>query len=91
VLSLKSPALLERLSDEWAGRGASVKFLGTDWEANTTTDGGFAPQLDVLEGAVYAVKTPSGNYAKLRSCRWTGGGFEEHHLQVLYQAEPDPV
>lgn len=92
VLSLKSPALLVRLNSQWANRSASIKFLGTDWEVNTTTDGGFSSQLDVLAGAVYAIKTPNGNYAKLKVDTMSGTpGSRSITFRYAYQPTPDLI
>ncbi len=92
VLSLKSPALLVRLNSEWANRNAGIKFLGTDWEVNTTTDGGFAAQLDVLAGAVYAIRTPSGNYAKLKVEAMSGlAGSRSITFRYSYQSTPSLI
>ncbi len=65
VLSLKSPELLARLNAEWSNVKSTIKIIGTDWSANTTEATGFVTQFDVIEGGVYAVKTPTNNYAKL--------------------------
>lgn len=92
VLSLKSPALLVRLNSEWSGYNATVKFLGTDWEVNTTTDGGFAAKLDILTGAVYAIKTPGGNYAKLKVEAMTGvAGSRSITFRYAYQPVPNQI
>jgi len=92
VLSLKSPALLIRLNDEWANRDASIKFLGTDWDVNSTPDGGFAPQLDVLAGAVYAIKTPGGNYAKLKIDAMEGlPGSRSITFRYSFQSTPNLI
>ncbi len=92
VLSLKSPALLVRLNSEWANHTGSIKFLGTDWEASTTTDAGWSTQLDVLVGAVYAVKTPGGNYAKLRVASVSGlAGSRSINFQYAFQPTPSLI
>lgn len=88
-LSLKSPALLVRLNSEWASYIASIKFLGTDWDVNTTTETGFAPQLDVLAGAVYAIKTPGGNYAKLEVDAISGAAGSRS-ITFRYSYQPTP-
>lgn len=88
-LSLKSPALLARLNGEWANHDATIKFLGTDWAANTTTDGGFASQQDILTGAVYAIKTPSGNYAKLKVDA-IAGSAGSRVITFHYSYQPTP-
>ncbi len=68
-LALKSPELLQRLGNsEWISRNADIKEIGTDFDV-TTTEGvgaGWADQQTVTEGKVYAIKTPSGNYAKVK-------------------------
>lgn len=92
ALSLKSPALLVRLNAEWASHIASIKFLGTSWDVNTTTETGFASQLDVLSGAVYAIKTPSGNYAKLEVDTISGSpGSRSITFRYSYQPTPNLI
>ena len=91
-LSFKSPALLVRLNGEWVSHIASIKFLGTDWESNTTTEEGFAAQLDVLAGAVYAIRTPSGNYAKLEVQEISGlAGSRSVTFRYSYQQTPNLI
>ncbi len=89
ALSLKSPSLLVRFSSDWASRVASIKFLGTDWDVNTTTAVGFSAQLDVVALAVYAITTPSGNYAKLKveSISGTAGS---RSITFRYSFQPTP-
>jgi hypothetical protein len=68
-LALKSPELLVRLgNNEWISKDADLKLIGTDFDITTTeTPGtGWANVQDVTEGDVYAIKTPSGNYAKIK-------------------------
>lgn len=92
ALSLKSPALLVRLNSEWAGHEAGIKFLGTDWEENTTTDTGFVAQLDVLAGAVYAIRTPGGNYAKVKVDTISGtAGSRSITFRYSYQTTPSLI
>jgi hypothetical protein len=69
ALALKSPELLARLgNDEWISKDADVKDIGTDFDITTTqTPGaGWANLQQVTEGHVYAIKTPTGNYAKMK-------------------------
>lgn len=68
-LTLKSPELLVRLgNNEWISKDADIKQIGTDFDiATTETPGaGWANVQDVVEGRVYAVKTPSGNFVKMK-------------------------
>lgn len=68
-LSLKSPELLVNYGDnEWISKDADLKEIGTEFDITTTeTPGaGWANAKDVVEGKVYAIKTPSGNYAKMK-------------------------
>lgn len=67
ALALKSPELLaEHGSDAWLTVVSGIKAIGTEWNVNTTTDSGFGTQVTVEQiGTVYAIKTPSGNYAKM--------------------------
>jgi hypothetical protein len=69
TLALKSPELLVRLgNNEWISKDADIKQIGTDFDiATTETPGaGWANLQDVVEGSVYAIKTPSGNYVKMK-------------------------
>jgi hypothetical protein len=68
-LALKSPELLARLgNDEWLAKDADIKQIGTDFDVTTTEapGAGWANSQDAVEGNVYAIKTPSGNYAKIK-------------------------
>ncbi len=92
VLSIKSPELLARLNGEWASRQASVKFLGTDWEASTTASTGFSTQLDVLSGAVYAIKTPGNTYAKIKVESIDGSaGSRSITFRFAHQSTPNLI
>jgi len=92
VLSLKSPELLARLNSEWASKRAGVKFLGTNWEASTTDAAGFQTQMDVIQGAVYAIKTPSGHYAKIHVQTISGAaGSRAITFRYAYQATPNLI
>ena len=92
VLSLKSPSLLVRFSSGWAARVAGIKFLGTSWDVNTTTEAGFAQQLDILAGAVYVIETPSGNYAKLKVDSVSGSpGSRSITFRYSYQTTPNLI
>ena len=89
ALSLKSPALLVRLDSEWAVNSAGIKFLGTEWDNNTTTEAGFVVQLDVIASAVYAIRTAGGNYAKLKVDEVAGiPGSRSITFRYSYQATP---
>ena len=68
-LALKSPELLARLgNNEWISKDSDVKQLGTDFDVATTEapGTGWANVQSVAQGSVYAVKTPSGNYVKIK-------------------------
>jgi hypothetical protein len=91
-LSLKSPSLLSRLNSEWSGKVASVKFLGTDWTANTTTSAGFDDQINVLTSAVYVIKTPLSNYVKLQVTSIDGvAGQRSITFKYAYQPTPNLI
>lgn len=69
ALALKSPQLLARLgNDEWISKDADIKQIGTDFDITTTEapGTGWADVQNAVEGNVYAIKTPSGNYAKMK-------------------------
>lgn len=88
-LSLKSPAFLVRLNSEWTSQIATIKFLGTDWDVNTTSATGFGEQTDVLAGAVYAIRTPDGNYAKL-GVDSISGEAGSRSITFRYAFQPTP-
>jgi hypothetical protein len=71
-LALKSPELLARLGNsEWISKDADIKQIGTiDTDFNIATTeapgAGWANLQSVALGNIYAIKTPSGNYVKVR-------------------------
>jgi len=64
-LRLKSVSALANRNPAWAARGVGLKRLGTNWDVGPIADDGWGESVDVVEGAVYALKTPEGNFAKL--------------------------
>lgn len=62
---IKSVSLLANRNAEWARHRVRVKRLGSDWTVSTVSDDGWGEEADLELGAVYAVKTSEGNYAKL--------------------------
>lgn len=90
-LSLKSPSLLSNRNSGWNGKVAAVKFLGTDWNASTTTT--FTDtQINVLPNAIYAIKTPSNNYVKLQVTAVDGeAGSRSITFKYAYQPTPNLI
>jgi hypothetical protein len=62
---IKSVSLLANRNAEWARHRVWLKRLGSDWSVSTVSDDGWGEQADLEHGAVYAVKTPEGNFSKL--------------------------
>ncbi len=91
-LSLKSPELLERLNGGWSGKAAGLKFLGTDWSANTTTAEGFDDQVGLLTDAIYVIKTPLSNYVKLQVTSIDGtAGTRSITFRYAFQPTPNLI
>ena len=89
ALALKSPELLARLgNDEWISKDSDVKLLGTDFDIPTTEapGAGWANSQNVVEGNVYAIKTPTGNYVKMKILDITGlAGDRKITFKYAYQ------
>lgn len=66
TLCLKSVSLLGNRNAAWEARRVKIKFIGTDWSANGTSDSGWGEKAEMVEGGVYAVLLPEGNYAKVQ-------------------------
>ena len=95
-LSLKSPELLVRLgNNEWEARDTDIKNIGEVWEITTTAapGAGWANEQPVERSNVYAIKTPSGNYAKLMvlDVNETVPGAREITFKWAYQPTPNLV
>jgi hypothetical protein len=91
-LSLKSPSLLDRINNEWSSKVASIKFLGTDWSTNTTTETAMEDQINVIVGAIYVIKTPLGNFAKLHVQSIDGdAGSRTITFRYAYQPTPNLI
>jgi hypothetical protein len=88
-LTLKSPELLARLNTEWNGKQARLKILGNDWTVSTGTTDGLASSFGVLPNAVYMIRTPGGNYCKLKVTASAGDpGSRSITFQWAYQPTP---
>lgn len=72
VAVVKSISRLSNRNPAWAGRVLQMKHLGRDWTVSTATDGGWAEELPVVVGDVLALRTPEGNWVKLRVTGLTG-------------------
>jgi hypothetical protein len=62
---IKSVSLLRNRNAAWASRRVQLKRLGSDWSVSTVSDDGWGEEADLQQGAVYAAKTPEGNFAKI--------------------------
>jgi hypothetical protein len=89
-LALKSPELLARLGNsEWISKDADIKQIGTNFDIATTEapGTGWANAQEAVEGKVYAIKTPSGNYAKLKILD-IGGVVGSRRITFKYAYQP---
>jgi len=84
---LKSVSELANRNPAWAARVVQIKYLGTNWEVPAIVDDGWSREVDLFEGAVYAVKTPEGNYAKILVSSLTGevSPYRQLSLKWAYQ------
>lgn len=62
---LKSISLLANRDPGWGRQRVWLKRLGSDWSVSTVSDDGWAEEVDLEQDAVYAVKTPEGNFGKI--------------------------
>ena len=87
TLMLKSVSLLSNRNEAWAGREVLIKSLEeAEWDVSTTTDDEWSTSAPAIRDRVYAVKTPEGNYAKIRVTDVQGGHPNRTvRLQVAYQ------
>jgi hypothetical protein len=87
---LKSVSLLAARNPAWAPRLVLLKRLGTSWEIPPVTDDGWSEEVDLVPGAVYAVKTPEGNYAKILVATLVGevSPYRQLSLHWAYQTIP---
>lgn len=83
-LQLKSPGLLPEA--EW--QDSQIKILGQDWDVSTTEDIGWSDQAAVVQGLVYAVKTPTGSFAKLQ-IQSIGGQAGSRTITFRYTHQPN--
>lgn len=87
---LKSVSALANRDPLWAQRRVLVKRIGTSWQTGPITDDGWSEEVDLELGAVYAIKTPEGNYAKLLVADLQGAISPYRQLTVkwAYQLVP---
>jgi hypothetical protein len=87
---LKSIALLANRDPGWARQHVFIKRLGSDWNVSTVSDNGWAEEVDLEQDAVYAVKTPEGNFAKLQVADLTGlvSPYRQLAVRWAYQTIP---
>ncbi len=72
VAVVKSVSRLANRNPAWAGRVTQMKRLGRDWTVSSATDDGWTEELSVVDGDVLALRTPEGNWVKLRVTGLTG-------------------
>ena len=91
TLMLKSVSLLANRNEAWGSREVLIKTLEEEeWEVATTTDDEWSTSVPAVRDHVYAVKTPEGNYAKLRVTDVQGGHPNRSvRLQIAYQTLPN--
>jgi hypothetical protein len=90
-LALKSVSLLRGIDPAWGARRVGIKAIGTNWDARTTTDDGWAEEAELVEGEVYALKLPEGNFAKIELFDVIRGyaPYRQANLKWAYQVIPD--
>jgi len=95
TLRLKSPHLVDNSDSAWAGRDADIMYLGNSedaWDAYAPEATGWADFQDeaLTEGAVFAVRTPDGHYAKLRVIDVDGTAPQRQvRCRIAYQPLPN--
>ena len=88
---LKSVSALANRDPLWSERRFLLKKLGEQWLIGPITDEGWSEEVDLELGAVYAIKTPEGNYAKLLVADLQGSVSPYRQLSVkwAYQTVPN--
>ncbi|MDM7915656.1 MAG: hypothetical protein QUU85_10400 [Candidatus Eisenbacteria bacterium] len=85
-LSLKSPDLL---GGEYHHTNIKLLGIGDDkWALTTTPDNGWTDQVAIVEDAVYAIKTSTGNWSKLQVTS-LGGDPGSRTITFRYTYQPN--
>lgn len=88
-LEMRSVSLLAGENPGWGARVSLLKRIAGGRDVSTTTDDGWATTVAVEAGAVYAVKTPEGNFAKVVVSDVAGFAPNRHaHVFWAYQTIP---
>lgn len=86
-LRLKSPSLLAYEDPRWAQRVTGIQALGEDWALAIPPESGYEEEQPVVVGQVYALRTASGHYAKLRVVEATGAP-PERRIEFQWAWQP---
>ncbi|MBK8229906.1 MAG: hypothetical protein IPK72_04800 [Candidatus Eisenbacteria bacterium] len=88
-LEMRSVSLLAGDNPAWGARVCLLKRIAGEPDVSTTSDDGWSTTVAVETGAVYALKTPEGNYAKLSVTSVAGFAPNRHaHVSWAYQTIP---
>lgn len=87
---LKSVSLLANRNADWARNRVRIKRLGSDWGVTSVSDDGWSEEVELESGAVYAVRTPEGCYAKLlvADLSTTVSPYRQLTVKWAYQSIP---
>lgn len=87
ALQLKSVSELENRNPAWMDRVVLIKEVGSDWSISSTSDEAWSRSVRAETESVYAIRTPEGNYVKLK-IDGSRGVHPERFVQVTWAYQP---